>query len=266
MSCSVIACQRVPAGVSASAHLRVRRESFFWKCVWSGDVGFAESFIDGDWETPDLTSPLGFFILNVDQHLREFVLAHGVLIYALLFAIVFAETGFVVTPFLPGDSLLFAIGALAATGVLDPALSSVLIVSAAFLGDNVNYWAGRTLGPRVFAKEDSRFFRRSYLEKTEQYYNRYGSRTVIIARFVPIVRTFAPFVAGIGRMPYWRFIGFSALGSLLWVAVCLGGGYLFGNLPFVRDNFTTVVLGIIAVSVLPAVIEVLRARSRAGHA
>lgn len=202
------------------------------------------------------------FILNVDVHLAELAQAYGTWLYAILFLIIFAETGLVVTPFLPGDSLLFAVGALAATGVLDPALCALLIIVAAFLGDNTNYWAGRIIGPRVFAKEDSLLFRRSYLQKTEDFYNRYGSRTVIIARFVPIVRTFAPFVAGVGRMGYGRFIGFSAIGSLLWVTVCLGGGYLFGNLPFVRENFSMVVLGVIGVSVLPILIEATRARLR----
>lgn len=202
------------------------------------------------------------FILHVDVHLAELAQAYGTWLYAILFVIIFAETGLVVTPFLPGDSLLFAVGALAATGVLDPWLCAFLIISAAFLGDNTNYWAGRLIGPRIFSKEDSLFFRRSYLEKTEAFYNRYGSRTVIIARFVPIVRTFAPFVAGVGRMGYARFIGFSAIGSLLWVTVCLGGGYLFGNLPVVRENFSLVVLGVIGVSVLPVVIEVVRARLR----
>lgn len=202
------------------------------------------------------------FILNVDVHLAELAQAYGTWLYAILFLIIFAETGLVVTPFLPGDSLLFAVGALAATGVLDPALCALLIIVAAFLGDNTNYWTGRIIGPRVFAKEDSLLFRRSYLQKTEDFYNRYGSRTVIIARFVPIVRTFAPFVAGVGRMGYGRFIGFSAIGSLLWVTVCLGGGYLFGNLPIVRENFSLVVLGVIGVSVLPVVIEVIRSRRR----
>jgi len=200
------------------------------------------------------------FILHVDTHLKDLVLTYGLWVYAILFLIVFCETGLVVTPFLPGDSLLFAAGALAALGLLDPWLVSGLIVTAAFCGDNVNYWMGRKIGPRVFDRDDSLFFKRSYLEKTEQYYNKYGSRTVIIARFVPIVRTFAPFVAGIGRMPYPRYIGFSALGSLLWVSVCVGAGWFFGNLPLVRDNFTVVVLGIIAVSVLPAVIELIRHR------
>ena len=201
------------------------------------------------------------FILHVDSHLLDLVRDYGIWVYAILFLIVFCETGLVVMPFLPGDSLLFAAGALAALGLLDPLLVSGLIVAAAFCGDNVNYWAGRTIGPRLFNRDDSLLFRRSYLERTEQYYNRYGSRTVIIARFVPIVRTFAPFVAGVGRMPYPRYIGFSLLGSLLWVLICVGGGYLFGNLPLVRDNFTLVVLAIIGISVLPAVIEVIRARA-----
>lgn len=202
------------------------------------------------------------FILNVDVHLAELAQAYGTWLYAILFLIIFAETGLVVTPFLPGDSLLFAVGALAATGVLDPGLSALLIIVAAFLGDNTNYWAGRLIGPRIFSKDDSLLFRRSYLEKTEDFYNRYGSRAVIIARFVPIVRTFAPFVAGVGRMGYLRFIGFSAIGSLLWVTVCLGGGYLFGNLSIVRENFSLAVLGVIGVSVLPVIVEVIRARRR----
>ncbi|MFZ5723872.1 MAG: DedA family protein [Pseudomonadota bacterium] len=204
------------------------------------------------------------FILHVDSHLIELAHDYGVWLYAILFLIVFCETGLVVTPFLPGDSLLFAAGALGATGALDPVLTGLLVMAAAFCGDNVNYWAGRWVGPRVFTRDDSFFFRRAWLEKTEWYYNRYGSRTVIIARFVPIVRTLAPFVAGIGRMPYARFIGYSAIGSLLWVTVCIGAGFLFGNLPFVREHFSLVVLGIIGVSLLPAVIEYWRHRRAAG--
>lgn len=203
------------------------------------------------------------FILHVDSHLLEMAQQYGTWLYAILFLIIFTETGLVIMPFLPGDSLLFAAGALAATGALDPWLCVVIVISAAFLGDNVNYWAGRTIGPKVFSREDSLFFRRAWLEKTERFYSRYGSRTVIIARFVPIVRTIAPFVAGMGRMLYVRFIGFSAIGSVLWVTVCLGGGYLFGNLPIVRENFSVVILGIIAVSLLPAMLEVIRARRNA---
>jgi len=199
------------------------------------------------------------FILHVNDHLSMMVETYGVWVYAILFLIVFAETGLVVTPFLPGDSLLFAAGALAATtGKLDPWLCGILIGAAAFCGDNVNYWIGRTLGPKVFKYEDSIFFRRAHLEKTEQFYNKYGSRTVILARFVPIVRTFAPFVAGIGKMPYMRFIGFSSAGSLLWVSIGLGAGVYFGNIPWVKKHFEMVILAIIAVSLLPVAVEVLK--------
>lgn len=199
------------------------------------------------------------FILHINEHLAQLVETYGVWVYAILFVIVFAETGLVVTPFLPGDSLLFAAGAIAAsTGKLDPWLCGGIIIAAAFCGDNVNYWVGRTLGPRVFRFEDSVFFHRKHLERTEQFYNKYGSRAVIMARFVPIVRTFAPFVAGIGKMPYPRYILFSCIGSLLWVSICLGAGYLFGNIPWVKKHFELVVLGVIAVSLLPIVIEVVK--------
>ena len=201
------------------------------------------------------------FILNINEHLAVMVDTYGVWIYAILFLIIFAETGLVVTPFLPGDSLLFATGAIAAsTGAIDPWLCGGIIMLAAFCGDNVNYWVGRTIGSKVFKYEDSFFFRRSHLEKTERFYNRYGSRTVIIARFVPIVRTFAPFVAGVGRMPYPRYILFSSIGSALWVPICLGGGYIFGEMEIVKQNFELVILGVIAISLLPIVIEVIRSR------
>lgn len=204
------------------------------------------------------------FILHINEHLAGMVEAYGVWVYAILFAIVFAETGLVVTPFLPGDSLLFAVGALAAsTGKLDPWWCAALVILAAFCGDNVNYWIGRTIGPKVFNKEDSLFFHRRHLERTEQFYNKYGSRAVIIARFVPIVRTFAPFVAGIGKMPYPRFILFSSIGSALWVTVCLGAGVMFGEMEVVKKHFELVVLGVIGVSLLPLVFEVVKAR-RAG--
>jgi len=199
------------------------------------------------------------FILHINDHLAVMVQTYGIWIYAILFLIVFAETGLVVTPFLPGDSLLFAVGAIAAsTGAIDPWLCGGIIMLAAFCGDNTNYWAGRTLGPRVFKYEDSFFFRRSHLEKTEQFYNKYGSRAVIIARFVPIVRTFAPFVAGIGKMPYPRFILFSSIGSALWVLICVGAGVFFGEMEIVKKNFELVILGIIGVSILPIIIEVLK--------
>ena len=198
------------------------------------------------------------FILHINEHLAMMVETYGVWVYAILFLIVFAETGLVVTPFLPGDSLLFAVGAIAARGNLDPFLCAGIIMVAAFCGDNVNYWIGRTIGPKVFSRDDSFFFRKAHLEKTEQFYNKYGSRTVIMARFIPIVRTFAPFVAGIGKMPYLRFITFSFIGSALWVPICVGAGVYFGEMEVVKKNFELVILGVIAVSLLPIVFEVLK--------
>lgn len=199
------------------------------------------------------------FILHINDHLAMMVDTYGVWVYAILFLIVFAETGLVVTPFLPGDSLLFAVGAIAAsTGKLDPFLCGGIIMLAAFCGDNVNYWIGRTIGPKVFSREDSFFFRKAHLDKTEQFYNKYGSRTVIMARFVPIVRTFAPFVAGVGKMPYMRFITFSFIGSLLWVPICVGAGVFFGEMEVVKKHFELVILGVIAISLLPIAIEVLK--------
>ncbi|HNL91887.1 MAG TPA: DedA family protein [Pseudomonadales bacterium] len=201
------------------------------------------------------------FILHINDHLAAMVETYGTWVYGVLFLIVFAETGLVITPFLPGDSLLFAVGALAAsTGKLDPILCGAIIMLAAFCGDNVNYWVGRTLGPRVFRLEDSIIFHRKHLERTEQFYNKYGSRAVIIARFVPIVRTFAPFVAGIGKMPYPRYILFSCIGSLLWVPICVGAGVFFGEMEIVKKNFELVVLGVIAVSLIPIAVEVLKAK------
>ena len=201
------------------------------------------------------------FILHINDHLAVMIETYGVWVYAILFLIVFAETGLVVTPFLPGDSLLFAVGALAAsTGKLDPVLCGVIVIAAAFCGDNVNYWIGRTLGPRVFRFEDSIFFHRKHLERTEQFYNKYGTRAVIIARFVPIVRTFAPFVAGIGKMPYQRYIMFSCIGSLLWAPICIGAGVFFGDMEIVKKNFELVILGVIAVSLIPIAVEVLKAK------
>jgi len=202
------------------------------------------------------------FILHINEHLAVMVQTYGVWIYAILFLIIFAETGLVVTPFLPGDSLLFAAGAIAAsTGGIDPWICGIVIIAAAFCGDNTNYWAGRILGPKVFKFEDSFFFHRAHLVKTEQYYNKYGSRTVIIARFVPIVRTFAPFVAGIGKMSYPRFLAFSSVGSVLWVTVCLGAGVLFGEMEFVKKHFEFVILAVIGVSILPIIFETIRSKT-----
>lgn len=193
------------------------------------------------------------FILHVDRHLADFAAAHGAWIYGLLFLIVFVETGVVVMPLLPGDSLLFAAGALAAAGQMDPWLLTGLLFSAAVLGDNVNYFIGRTLGPRVYSW-DSRWIRREYLVKTQEFFLRHGGKTVIIARFMPIVRTFTPFVAGVGAMPYRRFLLFDVTGGALWVGSCVWLGYGLGNLPFFKQNFSAIVLAIIFVSILPGLI------------
>lgn len=199
------------------------------------------------------------FILHVDVHLNEFAAANGALIYGLLFLIVFVETGVVVMPFLPGDSLLFAAGALAATGVMDPWALFGLLWFAAVLGDNCNYWIGRFLGQRVH-EIDSRWIRRDYLAKTQAFFDHHGGKTIVIARFLPIIRTFAPFVAGVGHMPYRRFFLIDLFGGLLWVGSFVWLGYGFGNLPVVKDNFMIVVFTIIGLSVLPGVIAFLRVK------
>lgn len=198
------------------------------------------------------------FVLHLDVHLDAALRQYGMLTYALMFGVVFVETGFVITPFLPGDSLLFAAGALAARGSLDPVLLIALLGAAAILGDTVNYWIGAIVGPRVFHAERSRFLRRDHLQRTHRFYETYGGITVILARFLPIFRTFVPFVAGIGRMTYRRFLLYNVTGGIAWVALFVGGGFYFGNLPVVRENFTLVVLAIIIISVLPAGWEALR--------
>ncbi|HXA95245.1 MAG TPA: DedA family protein [Candidatus Dormibacteraeota bacterium] len=203
-------------------------------------------------------------LLHLDRHLSEVIQHYGVWTYLILFLIVFCETGLVVTPFLPGDSLLFAVGAFAAIGALDLWLVMLLLAAAAILGDSVNYAVGAQLGPRVFRGEGGRFLNRRHLERTHQFYERYGSKTIVIARFVPIVRTFAPFVAGIGRMSYGRFLFYNVAGALLWIVSLVMGGYLFGNIPVVRRNFSLVVFAIIGLSILPALIELGRQRRRAG--
>ena len=185
-------------------------------------------------------------------------------VYAILFVVIFCETGLVVTPFLPGDSLLFAVGSLAAINALDFTTSVVLLTLAAVLGDTVNYWIGHLLGPRVFHRDDVRFLNRKHLERTHQFYERYGGKTIIIARFVPIVRTFAPFVAGVGAMSYGRFLLYNVAGGVLWIFLFVLGGYFFGNLPMVRENFSLVILAIIAISLMPAAVEAFRAWRRAG--
>ena len=204
--------------------------------------------------------------LHLDRHLAPILEQYGALTYLLLFLIVFCETGLVVTPFLPGDSLLFAAGAFAAAGSLSVFWLIVLLSIAAILGDTVNYWVGHFLGPRLVASPRIKMIRAEHLDYTHQFFEKYGGKTVIIARFVPIVRTFAPFVAGLGSMSYGRFMAYNAVGGVAWVLLCTVAGYLFGNLPFVRENFSIVVLAIIFVSLLPAVWEILQARKRARRA
>ena len=205
-------------------------------------------------------------MLHLDRHLSEIIQQYGVWTYLILFLIVFCETGLVVTPFLPGDSLLFAVGTFAALGALDPGVAMAVLTAAAILGDSVNYSIGARVGPRVFRQEGTRFLNRRHLERTHEFYERYGAKTIVIARFVPIVRTFAPFVAGIGLMRYGRFLFYNVAGALLWILSLVMGGYLFGNIPLVRRNFSLVILAIIVLSILPGVIEVWRQRSRAGRA
>src|SRR5688572_6188264 len=205
-----------------------------------------------------LLTALDYF-LHVDRHLLEFATAYGVWIYALLFLIIFLETGVVVTPFLPGDSLLFAVGALAAAGVIDLLIILPLLTAAAIIGDNTNYFIGRAVGPRVFT-EHSKWLKREHLLRTQRFYEVHGGKTVVLARFVPIVRTFAPFVAGVGRMHYPRFLAFDVGGGILWVWSFGLLGYFTGNIPFVKENFGLVTIGVIVVSVLPLAFEVWRAR------
>src|SRR5262245_51475046 len=202
-------------------------------------------------------------LLHLDKHLNTVISDWGAWTYMILFLIIFCETGLVVTPILPGDSLLFAAGTFAASGALDLSVLLVLLSGAAVLGDTVNYGCGLVIGPKVFRYEKSRFFKREYLERTHQFYERHGGKTIIIARFIPIIRTFAPFVAGIARMSYARFVTYNIVGGIVWIVLFTGGGYLFGNLPIVRDNFTIVMLAIVFVSVMPPIIEHLRARARA---
>jgi membrane-associated protein len=199
--------------------------------------------------------------LHLDRHLGEFVAAHGSWTYGMLFAIVFLETGLVVTPFLPGDSLLFACGALAATGALDPWLLFLVMAAAAILGDTVNYSIGKAIGMQAFTGH-IRFVKREHLMRTHAFYEKHGGKTIFLARFVPIIRTFAPFVAGIGTMGYARFAAYNVVGGIVWVGACIGAGWAFGNIPVVKNNFSLVILGIVGVSMLPLVIEYLRHRKR----
>jgi membrane-associated protein len=203
------------------------------------------------------------FFLHLDKHLAEIIANYGVWTNLILFLIVFAETGLVVTPFLPGDSLLFAAGTFAALGSLDPVLLILLLSAAAILGDTVNYWVGAYIGPRAFSGE-VRWLRREYLDRTHAFYEKHGGKTIILARFIPIIRTFAPFVAGVGTMTYSRFLLYNVVGGVVWVTLFVLAGYYFGNLPAVRQNFSYVILAIIVISVMPIVVEFMKSRRRAG--
>jgi membrane-associated protein len=213
----------------------------------------------------DLIRALIDFVLHVDEHLGVLIQQYGTLTYLILFVIVFCETGLVVTPILPGDSLLFAAGALAASvdtgGTLNIFLLFIVLSIAAIIGDTVNYMIGAFVGPKVFER-NLPFLKKEYLDRTNEFYEKYGGKTIILARFVPIVRTFAPFVAGVGKMNYSRFILFNVVGGLFWVAIFLSLGFLFGNIPFVKDNFEIVTMGIVLVSVLPMIVEYVRGRRR----
>jgi membrane-associated protein len=203
--------------------------------------------------------------LHLDEHLSQVISTYGTWTYAILFAIIFMETGLVVTPFLPGDSLLFAGGTFASPALGSPlniVVLWIILCAAAIIGDTVNYWIGHFIGPRAFSGE-VRFLKKEYLDRTHEFYERHGGITIVIARFIPIIRTFAPFVAGIGAMTYGRFLAYNVIGGVAWVTLFTLGGYFFGNLPFVKENFSVVVIAIILISVLPMIIEFLRGRLRA---
>jgi membrane-associated protein len=197
-------------------------------------------------------------VLHLDKHLQMLVQNYGVWVYLILFAIVFCETGLVVTPFLPGDSLLFVAGAVAAAGGMNVHLLVVLLIIAAIAGDAVNYAVGRYLGPKVFHTENSRILNPRYLDKAHAFYERHGGKTIIIARFIPIIRTYAPFVAGMGSMPYARFASFNVVGAVLWVTSLAYAGFFFGNIPWVKSNLSLVIIAIVILSILPGIIEYLR--------
>lgn len=201
-------------------------------------------------------------VVHLDRHLQWLVQHYGIWIYAILFLIIYCETGLVVTPFLPGDSLLFVAGALAAAGDMYIHGLFAVLAAASFSGDNTNYWIGRFIGPRVFTREKSWVFNPAHLKRTQRFYEKHGGKTVTIARFVPIIRTFAPFVAGIGRMAYGRFLFYSFAGSVLWISSLTYSGYYFGNIPAVKQNFALVIAGIVILSIMPGVVEYLRSRAR----
>lgn len=210
----------------------------------------------------DLIAQIFDFFLHLDKHLAEIISNYGTWTYLILFAIIFMETGFVVTPFLPGDSLLFAAGTFASLGALNVWVLFILLSIAAILGDTVNYWIGHFIGERAFSG-NIRFLKKEYLERTHDFYERHGGKTIILARFIPIIRTFAPFVAGVGEMSYGRFLTYNVVGGIVWVGIFVFAGYFFGNIPFVRNNFSLVILVIIFISVLPGVFEFVKERLKA---
>ena len=197
-------------------------------------------------------------VLHLDRHLIWLIENYENWIYLILFLIIFCETGLVIMPFLPGDSLLFVAGAIAANGVMDVQFLVMLLMLAAFTGDNTNYWIGRYLGPKIFSRTDSRILNRKHLDKTNLFYRKHGGKTIIFARFLPIIRTFAPFVAGIGRMTYTTFMSYSAIGSLFWINFFIFGGYFFGNVPIVKNNLSFFILGIVFISIIPGIIQFVR--------
>lgn len=206
------------------------------------------------------------FILHIDQHLTELAAQYGVWIYGILFLIIFCETGLVVMPLLPGDSLLFAAGSIAAIGKMNIHLMVVLLIIAAILGDAVNFMVGKFFGEKLFANPNSKIFKQSHLQKTQQFYAKHGGKTIILARFIPIVRTFAPFVAGMGHMTYHHFLAYNVIGGVLWVTLFSYLGYFFGNLPIVKDNLSLVLVAIIVLSILPGIVEIIRHKRAAKQA
>lgn len=210
----------------------------------------------------ELIGTLIDLFLHLDRHLQVIIGDYGIWVYAILFLVIFCETGLVILPFLPGDSLLFVAGTLSGAGLLDPYLLAALLILAAFLGDTVNYWIGSQFGAKALSGQ-GRFIKRAHIEKTQAFYDKHGPKTIVIARFVPIVRTFAPFVAGIARMAYSRFIVYNGFGSILWVVSLIGAGVFLGDIPFVKNNLTAVIMLVIALSLVPGIIEILRHRAKA---
>jgi len=200
------------------------------------------------------------FVMNLDKNLTKLATDYGVWTYLMLFTIIFCETGLVIMPFLPGDSLIFVIGALSASGELNLVAITLVLIFAAILGDTANYHIGKLIGPKIFKKEDVRFLKKKYLVRTGEFYEKHGAKTVILARFIPIIRTFAPFVAGMGSMNYWRFISYNIIGALMWVVLFIAGGYFFGNIPIVKENFTFVIFAIIFISLLPGIVAVINGK------